>query len=244
VGLLPLFSLLLAACAAVTSQSPTPTPAPDPDAADMLLNWQSAERPCQTAAFTIEQISFDECTGVIRVASTEVMGHAERLRRWINTYAPFSAQTRAGNLTFNGRGLTVATPAQQRAIAEWAKVMFQVAQAGRTSAAWGLALAWHREGGIAGFCDDVAVYLDGHSIAASCRSLTPTQVERELTSGQLEQLYLWVDGLRSFEINDDPRPTPPDYLITRLVFSGLGSTSASDLDIQAIGTFASNLAAP
>ena len=32
-----------------------------------------------------------------------------------------------------------------------------------------LALTWHREGGIAGFCDDLTVYLSGEIQASSCR---------------------------------------------------------------------------
>jgi len=63
---------------------------------------------------------------------------------------PDTARLRASMRRMAAEPHHAGSPAS-RAVAEWARLIFDVAESGRSGAAWGLALSWHREGGIAGF---------------------------------------------------------------------------------------------
>ena len=233
--------MLAAACGSPPAPSPatlSPT-APIADTINTSLAWQSNGTPCETALFTLDDLSFGSCAGTLTEVPTGTTGHTERLFDLVNTYASFTAQTAAGKITLYGKGTTMATPAEQRAIAEWAKLMFQVAQAGRSGASWGLALAWQREGGIVGFCDDVAVYLTGFVIVSDCKGLNE---QFYLSASQLEQLYGWVDGLKNLDYHYKD-PAVADAMSITLVLSGTGQKEASEEDIRAILDFAASLKA-
>ena len=105
----------------------------------------------------------------------------------------------------------------------------------------GLILAWHREGGLAGFCDDVSVYVTGQVYAASCKGGQPRDLgTSRLTADQLKQVLAWGDKLKGFEINQaDPATT--DKMIIRMVFAGAGTVAATEADKQAIQGFAVKL---
>ena len=55
-------------------------------------------------------------------------------------------------------------------------------------------LRWHREGGIAGLCDDLAVFADGRVVAASCRGTESTEVGRAVLDAERHELLRgWLD---------------------------------------------------
>ncbi len=138
-------------------------------------------------------------------------------------------------------GSVVATAAEQRMIAEWARLAQLEAGAGRSGASYGLALAWRREGGIAGFCDEIALFVTGQAFASSCKSDPPQEVGRgRLTEAQLEQVYAWIDALRAYSI-DQTDPATADALTIRLVFSGAGTREATETEKQAIQEFAAQV---
>jgi hypothetical protein len=152
-------------------------------------------------------------------------------------YTSFSAETSAGDLIFKGAGDLAPTDAEKRAIAEWAQLLFQVAQDGRTGASWGMAFAWHREGGVGGFCDDVVVYLTGWVTASDCMGY---DVQGYLTASQLDQLYAWVDGLRNIDYTQ-AFPASTDGLTMKLALAGNGQKQARDETIRDIFEFAATL---
>ena len=205
-----------------------------------LLVWKNfGGSPCETATFSVENLAFGECTSELKTIPSQNSGHVQHLLEMIDTYAPFTAQTAAGTVTLNGTGSKNATQAEQRAIIEWARLQFQIAQAGRAGAAWGLAFTWHREGGIAGFCDDVTVYVTGLTSISNC---TGFNRQLYLNSSQLEQLYGWVDTIKSIDYSHtDPDITDP--MTIRLAMSGIGNRQASQAEIQAMSDFASSLVA-
>ncbi len=127
------------------------------------LIWQSLDQPCQTASITPQGVSFGACQGVLTIASFTNPSRATRLAELTGAYQSFSSETAAGKVAFSGVGQALAAPSEQHAIAEWAKLVFMEAEGGRGGAASGLAFSWHRQGGIAGFCDDLVVYLDGEA---------------------------------------------------------------------------------
>ncbi|OGO36740.1 MAG: hypothetical protein A2Z03_05865 [Chloroflexi bacterium RBG_16_56_8] len=233
--------MLAAACgspSAPSSAAPSPI-TPVVDMKDALLTWQNSGMPCEQAVFTLANLSFGPCAGALTELPAERTGHAERLFELTNTYASFTAQTAAGSVSLHGNGRLIAALAEQRAIAEWARLMFQVAQAGRSGASWGLALAWHREGGFAGFCDDVGVYLTGLVIASDCKGFNE---QFYLTASQLEQVYGWVDGLKNIDYSYKD-PAVVDAMSMTLVLSGAGQEEPSEEDIRSILDFAASLKA-
>ena len=217
----------------ITSASQTNSP-------ESLLVWQgNIGSLCETAIFSVEELTFGECTGELVTIGSQNSGHLPRLLDFVNRYAPFTAQTSAGNVTLKGKGSKNATWAEQRAIAEWARLTFQIAQAGRTGAAWGLAFTWQREGGIGGLCDEVKVYLTGLTYISKC---TGFNHQMYLNSSQLEQVYSWVDTFKSIDYSHTD-PDISDPMTIRLALNGNGNWDASQTDIQAISNFASSLIA-
>lgn len=239
-----ILALSLTACGPYAIESPveslsTPTSqeVPKAETTDALLIWESTYSPCESAAITFEGLSYGKCGGVLTDVPAHITNHSERLSELSGLYTSFSTKTPAGNLTFKGSGDLVPTDAEKRAIAEWSRLMFQVAQAGRTGASWGMAFAWHREAGIPGFCDDVVVYLTGWVTASDCKGY---DVQGYLTASQLDQLYAWVDGLTTIDYTQT-YPASTNGLKMTLVLPGNGQKQADDETIRDIFEFAATL---
>lgn len=215
--------------------------APEANIGDLLMSWQQTLDTCQAAQFGTQGVIFGPCMGVQmggRLVSPE---REEQLADLIATYAPFEAETAAGIVTFNGQGDTEAAPVEQRMIAEWARQASLEASAGRSGASWGLAFAWHREGGIAGFCDDLTAYVTGLLYASSCQGQTPENLgSRWMTSDELERLYAWIDEYAPFEYLHDDGAVADSMKVT-LIFSGAGASEADEAIQQEIVAFAQEL---
>ena len=157
------------------------------------------------------------------------------LADFLASYAPFQAETPVGTVRLNSTGTTPATPAMQRRIAETANWLAETAVAGRSSAAGFVALSWHREGGIAGFCDDLAISWSGQAEATSCKG---TAVTSTLDDSQLSQLYSWLDTLQPFDVTESDPAGAADAMQTTLRFNGRGTSPASADEQQAVLAFA------
>jgi hypothetical protein len=165
----------------------------------------------------------------------------KQLDDFVNFYAPFEAQTAAGDITFKGKGKAVARPAEQRMIAEWARLAITEASAGRTDVGLGLALNWHRQGGIAGFCDDLLAYVSGLAQGTSCRAPTQAKLkDRQMSASELEQLYGWLDQYAPFTYHHDDGAAA-DSMAIDLIFKGLGKTEADAATQEQILNFAQQL---
>jgi hypothetical protein len=105
-------------------------------------------------------------------------------------------------------------------------------QAGSVVAPATLALVWHREGGIAGFCDDLYIYFSGEAYGSSCKNgdLYPAGT---LTADELSQLETWIKtfGPAALQIKD---PAVADAMTTTLTFSGHGTRQPGEADQTAI----------
>ena len=244
-GFLVTIALLLSACGSFATQSPieilsavTSQEVPKTEIIDaLLIVWESADSPCETATITFESLSYGKCGGPFTNVPPETTNHLTRFGQLLSLYASFSAETPAGNLIFRGTGKLVPTDAEKRAMAEWARLMFQVAQAGRTDASWGMAFAWQREGGPGGFCDDVVVYLTGWVRTSDCKGYN---VEGYLMASQLDQLYAWVDGLTTIDYTQTFSAST-DGLKMTLALAGNGQKQADDETIWDIFEFAATL---
>jgi hypothetical protein len=104
-----------------------------------------------------------------------------------------------------------------------------------------LALTWHREGGVAGFCDDLVIDQTGAAVALSCASGLPKEAgSAALTAAQAQQLHTWLASLSRFEVDQTDNATA-DAMTIRLSFDGRGAATASDADKQAIEAFAAEV---
>jgi hypothetical protein len=237
-------ALLLSACGLVVPESSTESistllspEGSETEPAGALLIWESADAPCETVAITQEGLSYGKCADALIAVPEEITNHSARFLELSNLYTSFTAETPSGNLIFKGSGTLVPTDAEKRAMAEWAKLMFQVAQAGRTGASWGMAFAWQREAGPGDFCDNVVVYLTGLVIASDCKGY---DVQGYLTASQLNQVYAWVDGLATID-HTETFPESTGGLKMTLALSGNGSRPADEETIKEIFEFAATL---
>jgi hypothetical protein len=216
--------------------------APEAQIGESVIEWRSPEdQICNVAQIGTEGVAFGLCGGPLMGGRVGMPERLDELAEFRSTFAPFKADTPAGSVSFSGEGDEEATPAQQRMIAEWARLVQMEAAAGRSGASWGLAFAWHREGGIAGFCDDLTVYVTGIAYATSCAGNEPTNLGQiRLDADQLAQVYDWVDTLMPFE-HEQTDPATADAMTVRMVFSGAGSEIATAEQIAEIEEFASLL---
>lgn len=102
-------------------------------------------------------------------------------------------------------------------------------------------LVWHREGGFAGYCDDLTVYANGAVSASSCKGDRAAGLGTvQMTTAQLEQLTRWAKDLKSFAISHTDK-AKADAMTVRLTFTGAGTVEAGDVEKQAIQEFAAGL---
>jgi len=95
-------------------------------------------------------------------------------------------------------------------------------------------IVWHVEGGIAGFCDTIEIYSDGLAVASRCGDTGTVEVGRTyLSEDQFTQLRGWQERFESFDYEQSD-PAVADAMTVRLVFSGLGTGTASQADQQAM----------
>lgn len=216
--------------------------APAPQIGATLLEWTgNGEIGCTTVQIGTDGVAIGRCYEDRLGMPFPVATRATDLADFAQTFAPFRADTVAGTVVFTGTGSTAATPAEQRMIAEWARLVQVEAQGGRSGASWGLAFAWHREGGIAGFCDDLTVYVTGEAWATSCRGAQPQDLAHfRLDATQLETLYQWVDTFQSFELEQSDSAVADGMTVT-LIFAGAGAEVAGEGEQALIVDFAQNL---
>lgn len=217
--------------------------APEPDTGSAAIIWTREADGCATALISPEAVTFGPCDGPLLPAGQfQRNARPEELAYFLETYAPFEADTPAGYIVFNGQGQAEAAPAEQRQIAEWSRLVYMEAEAGRSGASWGLAIGWAGQAEEAERCLNLEVYVTGAAFASSyrCGGGDATDLgQGRLDAGQLARLYEWLDRLESFEITGtDPALAAPT---TYLVFSGTGPAQPGAADKEAIQAFAAGL---
>lgn len=95
-----------------------------------------------------------------------------------------------------------------------------------------LALRWHREGGIAGFCDDLLVEWTGVAQPRACK-LRLAYPEGALTDAELQQLQAWgmMFGTVTLTQTDE---AAADAMTLTLSLSGFGQAQPTEAERQAM----------
>ncbi len=205
-----------------------------------VINWREEGENCLAAQVSLDGlIAAGACGGMqtVQPLSPEM---AEQLSDWDNNLAGFNASQAGVALTFSGHGEKQPSDAEQRSLLEWTRAAALQAMGNPGSTSAGIAFTWHREGGIAGFCDDLVVYLSGDYYASSCKGEIKNPGRMHLSPEQLARLYAWIDTLAPFEI-DHTDPATADAMTIRLSFTGAGQKAASETNQTDIQSFAGEL---
>ena len=174
---------------------------------DAFIEWQYNDgQECRVALISTDQIRHGIC-------GEELLPSLSWGLRWddiwdnINgqsqtdylkqRYAPFTAETIRGTIVFEGTGTVVASPAEQRAIAEWALERWREAECVYLPADAGLVLFWVEES--PSLCGGLWVYQTGLAVAFNCPRTEVSGVGF-LTATQMEQFYTWLDSGKRWNI--------------------------------------------
>jgi hypothetical protein len=86
-------------------------------------------------------------------------------------------------------------------------------------------MIWKREGGIAGFCDYVTVYLSGEVHRGSCKSgeSVEERVSNILSEVEIAKLDEWIQEYGTVNIDASDPKGVSDRMVVTLEFMGLGN---------------------
>ena len=107
-----------------------------------------------------------------------------------------------------------------------------------------LALAWKREGGIAGFCDSMTVFLSGEVYGNQCRSEpdgTMDTFANLFSASDRKQFDAWITQFGEVTLEASDPKGVSDRMEVTLVLSGLGSGKPGKAQEQALFTWAQSL---
>ena len=162
-----------------------------------LVRWQRrTASACLQATADLLGLTYGACGATSQRWPFKAPEYAADLSEWVQTYAPFEAETPLGWVSLAGKGRQTATPAEQRSLAAWMMALVASAQNLEFEGGVGLVLSWRRIGGIAGMCHVLRVYESGWAAVYDCRNpeVEPTLITRQrLTAAELETLYTWID---------------------------------------------------
>lgn len=216
--------------------------APDVALESPVLSWRNEFRgECRQGVYTLDRAAAGLCGAPLVATSLQGDWVGRNLPYFLETYAPFEAETMAGSVIFTGTGALGAMPAEQQMIAEFARIGSGIVESGHEGASYGLAFTLHREGGLAGVCEDFEVYVSGEVFITACKGETPERLAYgRLTALELETLYSLLDTY-TFTEWADATAVAYDGLAQELVFNGRGDVSASDVEIQTLIDLAGSL---
>ncbi len=237
----------LSAMAADKDEPPTPTLAiritpateipPGTASPGSLFRWQASES-CAFLQVTEDAVTIGGCASSSYPLSAPL---ADQLRRqvheWGDLYASAEIETAIGKVSLQGSGEQSLPPEIARQMAEWAKLQWEVAISGRAGAAWGVVFAFSREGGFAGFCDSLTVYIDGRVLISRCGQ----EASYQLSPEQLRQMYQWVDNFTGTEFHHVDPPNVADGMSIHWYFSGRGTQAVDQATQEAMWEFLQHL---
>lgn len=108
-----------------------------------------------------------------------------------------------------------------------------------------LALTWTRDGGIAGFCDQLTIFLSGEAYGSNCRSKQPEATMKTigelLTATEQKQFFAWVIEYGQVSLDMSDPVMAADRMVVTLEFFGAGGDQPTSVDEQVMLEFAQSL---
>jgi hypothetical protein len=196
--------------------------APRVETGEALLTWRDSQSFSVLVVGT-ENVTFGRRGGPMLTVPLTNPDRAGELMVFLGTYAPLQKQTAAGEVVLRSVGTTASSPAQQRMIAEWARMVREEAEQGMALPDADRVLVWERTGGIAGFCDQVVIGRTGTAIAYDCSTGTSKMISRlALQPDELAELYTWMDRHEPFYWESDTNGAVADAMDVTIDFKGAG----------------------
>jgi hypothetical protein len=101
-----------------------------------------------------------------------------------------------------------------------------------------LALTWKRNGGIAGFCDSLTIYLSGEANADNCKAAVRNG---NLLPAEMTQLETWVMQFGQVNLDESDPANVSDRMTRQFSLFGDGSAQPSSADRQTLISWAQDL---
>lgn len=215
------------------------TAAPSVNLGEQIISWTGSNGAevdsCAMAEIGTKAVAFGDCFGQMMTGHFVNEANRTLLDQHVERFAAFRADTPAGQIVFSGKGEQQPTPADQRAIAELAQLMFFEARGGRAGASWATVIALQQETTPDHTPMCASVQMTGQVHVSRCTAAAPLSPLFLNPSG-LDQLYRWVDELMPFEAE-----TRGKEIFTTITFGGRGTREATEEDKFAIQTFTEGL---
>jgi hypothetical protein len=172
--------------------------APPPRTGEPLVTWRDSRSFTMMVVGT-QRVAIGRRGRPLIASPLSVPIRATQLQGFLARFAPFQAQTPAGDIALRGIGSSRPTEADQRMIAEWARLVSLEARAGAERSAANSALIWTRTGGVGDVCDAIEVTRTGEAIASSCRGDESRLIAQiQVPETELTTLYGWLDRFEAF----------------------------------------------
>ena len=99
-----------------------------------------------------------------------------------------------------------------------------------------VALTWHRSGGIAGFCDNLTVYLSGevHSTTCNTTEVAETRLIDLLSADEIATFNEWISTYGVVEIDASDPKGMADGMSVALQFFGTGTEQLTTQEAQQV----------
>jgi hypothetical protein len=213
--------------------------APQPTTLAPAIIWEQTESGiCTRAEIGFMVVKYGPCGGTMKQVKLSPE-RAKELAELADVYSAFEAGNRAGVLTFKGSGRRDPSAEEQRAIAEWARALRQSVEKGDKAVK--PVFSWTREGGIAGFCDEVTISLAGWVYVSNCKDSGQDPMVFRLNEEQLKMLYEWNDTYAPFTLDQSDPAGVADGMKMVLTFTGEGQKQATKTEQESMAAFIGNL---
>ena len=189
--------------------------APEPAIAAPIIAWTGAvdNGSCQEALIGADGVAFGPCGGGVKLGGKFVSAaRLDALRTWAEKFAAFEATTDLGNVSFAGNGPAVATPAEQRQIAQWAQLATMEAAGGESLA--GLRWQGPAEPGSPDTSQCAVLQIGGGEAGLGACDGTMSTLPLD---GRLQAQWAEIEGRFAPFVYETPTET--------LVFAGMGTVA-------------------
>ncbi len=215
--------------------------APIPDIGAPLAIWKDTRSSFATATVGSQGFALGLRGGPQLVVSGESSIREEMMGQLLARFAPFQAVTEAGEIDFRGEGAEEAGEIEQRMVAEWVRGYYLSIWINRDPDIPITVLTWERIGGLAGFCDIVAILAGGEVVVSDCRAGEDSILTRSwLDHRQLTEVFGWMDELESFE-STQTDPATADALSISITLQADGWKKVDPEVLAAMHRLASDL---
>lgn len=227
-------SIVLLVLASAPACSLTSTPTTEPTATLKPTETPSPSRtamPPQTAAPSTTAEPTEMATPSFTAAPSETT--TRTVAPATSTLSATASFTPAALPTFS----PTAPPTQAPTTAEQTLTLTPMPPVADIPAFQGLLLIYRASSGIAGLCQDLAIFESGRVLYGPCGALRTATLPEEWRV----QLAEWQGRCRPFDYRREDNPGRPDSLMTSLLLNGTGQETATDADQEKVVAWARDL---